>query len=176
MIRRSRRALLATLTALVLLAASVVVAVCAIQLALGEQPLLSYDALSGRLHDTTWSATEVAVAGGVAAAIGLWLFLAAVVPGRAKTAVLDQHTAVSVRGLRNALRSTAQVDGVESAAVKVRRRRVRAVVRTRRAVVDGLGDTVRAALESRVGEFALARPPQVVVKVKALRTTQGSTP
>lgn len=171
MTRRSRRALPATLTALVLLAASVVVAVCAIQLAVGEPSLLPYDSLAGLLHDTTWSAQGVAVAGGVAAAIGLVLFLVAVVPGRARTATLDQHTAVSVRGLRNALRSAAVVDGVESAAVKVRRRRVRAVVRTRRAVVDGLGDAVRTALEHRVGEFALARPPQVVVRVKALRST-----
>ncbi|GHH61484.1 DUF6286 domain-containing protein [Lentzea cavernae] len=171
MTRRSRRALPAVLTALVLLGASVLVAVCAIQLALGETPLLSYESVVGRLRDTTWSALEVAVAGGVVAAVGLVLFLVAVVPGRARTAVLDEHTAVSVRGLRNALRSAAEVDGVESAAVKVRRRRVRAVVRTRRAVVDGLGDAVRTALEHRVGEFALARPPQVVVRVKALRSS-----
>ncbi|MET9232684.1 DUF6286 domain-containing protein [Lentzea sp. NPDC003310] len=171
MTRRSRRALPATLTALVLLVASVLVAVSAIQLALGETPLLSYDSLAGRLHGTTWSAAEVAATSGVVAAIGLVLFLVAVVPGRARTAPLDEHTAVSVRGLRNALRTAAVVDGVESAAVKVRRRRVRAVVRTRRAVVDGLADTVRTALESRVGEFALARPPQVVVRVKALRST-----
>lgn len=171
MTRRSRRALPATLTALVLLAVSAVVAVSAIQLALGEAPLLPYDALVGRLHDTAWSANEVAVAGGVAAAIGLLLLLVAVVPGRARTAPLDQRTAVSVRGLRNALRSAAHVDGVESAAVKVRRRRVKTVVRTRRAVADGLGDAVRAALEQRVGELALVRPPQVVVRVKALRST-----
>ncbi|MGW6446884.1 DUF6286 domain-containing protein [Lentzea sp. NPDC055074] len=171
MTRRSRRVLTATLTALVLLAASVLVAVTAVQLALGEPPFLPYDSLVGSVHDLTWSAREVAVAGGVVAAIGLLLLLAAIVPGRARTAALDQHTAVSVRGLRNALRSAAVVDGVESAAVKVRRRRVRAVVRTRRAVVDGLGDTVRTALEHRVGEFALARPPQVVVRVKALRST-----
>lgn len=171
MTRRSRRTMPAALTALVLLAASVVVAVTAIQLALGEAPLLPYDALAGRLHDTTWSATEVAVAGGVAAAVGLLLLLVAVVPGRARTAPLDERTAVSVRGLRNALRSAAHVDGVESAAVKVRRRRVRAVVRTRRSVADGLGDAVRTALEHRVGELALARPPQVVVRVKALRST-----
>ncbi|MDX8029417.1 DUF6286 domain-containing protein [Lentzea sp. BCCO 10_0856] len=171
MTRRSRRALPATLTALVLLAASVLVAVSAIQLALGEAPLLSYDALAGRLHDTTWSAPEMAVASGVATAIGLVLLLVAVVPGRARTAPLDDRTAVSVRGLRNALRTAAHVDGVESAAVKVRRRRVKTVVRTRRSVPDGLGDAVRAALEQRVGELALARPPQVVVRVKALRST-----
>jgi hypothetical protein len=164
--RRSRRALPATLTAFVLLAVSVLVAVCAIQLALGERPLLPYDSFVGSLHDTTWSAREVGVAGGIVAAIGLLLFLVAVVPGKARTAALDEHTAVSVRGLR----STAQVDGVESAAVKVRRRRVRAVVRTRRSVADGLDDAVRTALESRVSEFALARPPQVVVRVKALRS------
>ncbi len=170
MTRRSRRVLPAVLTALVLLTVSVVVAVSAIQLALGEAPLLSYDAVAGRLHDLTWSAREVAVAGGVVAVIGLLLFLAAVVPGRARTAALDQHTAVSLRGLRNAVRLVARIDGVESAAVKVRRRRVRAVVRTRRSVADGLGDAVRAAVENRVGELALTRPPRVVVRVKELRS------
>lgn len=171
MTRRSRRALPSTLTALVLFAVSAVVAVSAIQLALGEAPLLRYDALAGWLHDTTWSTPQVAVAGGVAAAIGLILLLVAVVPGKARTAPLDEHTSVSMRGLRNALRSAAHVDGVESAAVKVRRRRVKTVVRTRRSVADGLGDAVRAALEQRVGELAPARPPQVVVRVKALRST-----
>ncbi|SDH50294.1 hypothetical protein SAMN05216553_12519 [Lentzea fradiae] len=171
MIRRPRRVLPALLTALVLLAVSVVVAVSAIQLALGETPWLSYDAVAGRLHGLTWSAREVAVAGGVAVAIGVLLFLAAVVPGRARTAALDDRTAVSVRGLRNAVRLAAQVDGVESAVVKANRRRVKTVVRTRRAVVGGLGDTVRAAVEDRVGQFALARPPQVVVRVKTGRGT-----
>ncbi|MFD5829091.1 DUF6286 domain-containing protein [Lentzea sp. NPDC060358] len=171
MTRRSRRALTATAVALVLLAVLAVVAVSAVQLALGETPLLSYQAVVDRLHGTTWSAREVVVAGGVVAALGLLLFLAAVVPGRARTAALDERTAVSLRGLRNALKLAACVDGVESAAVKVRRKRVRAVVRTRRSVADGLGDAVRTAVENRVGEFALARPPQVVVRVKELRST-----
>ncbi len=171
MTRRSSRALPATLTALVLLAVSVLVAVCAIQLAVGETPLLSYDVLAARLHAMTWSAPTVAVAGGVAVAVGLLLLLTAVLPGRARTAALAPHTSVSVRGLRNALRSAAQVDGVESAAVTVRRRRVRTVVRTRRAVVDGLAEAVRTSLEQRVAEFALARPPQVLVRVKASRRT-----
>ncbi|HEX7303175.1 MAG TPA: hypothetical protein VF330_09720, partial [Lentzea sp.] len=74
MTRRSRRVLPATLAAFVLLAMSVVVAVSAIQLALGEAPLLSYDAVVGRLHGTTWSAREVAVTGGVVAVVGLLLF------------------------------------------------------------------------------------------------------
>ena len=171
MTRRSRRALPATLTALVVLAVSVLVAVCAIQLAVGETPLLSYDVLATRLHAMTWSAPTVAVAGGVAVAVGLLLLLTAVLPGRARTVALAPHTSVSVRGLRNALRSAAQIPGVESAAVKVRRRRVRTVVRTRRAVVDGLAEAVRTSLERRVAEFALAHPPQVLVRVKASRRT-----
>ncbi|MGE7059834.1 DUF6286 domain-containing protein [Staphylococcus hominis] len=171
MTRRSRRALPATLTALVLLAVSVVVAVSAIQLALGETPLLPYDVIAARLNGTTWSATPVAVTGGVTAATGLLLLLIAALPGRARTTALDEHTAVSVRGLRNALRSAARVDGVESVAVKVRPGRVKAVVRTRRSAAQDIGDAVRHALERRVDEFALARPPQVVVRVKALRST-----
>ncbi|MEV6238695.1 DUF6286 domain-containing protein [Lentzea sp. NPDC051838] len=170
MTRRSRRALPAAITAFVLLAVSALVAACAIQLIVGETPLLSYDVLAAGLHDMTWSAPAVAAAGGVVGAVGLLLLLVAVVPGRARTAALDPHTSVSVRGLRNALRSAAQVDGVESAVVKVGRRRVKTVVRTRRAVVDGLADAVRTSLDHRIGEFALVRPPQVLVRVKTSRS------
>lgn len=170
MTRRSRRALPATLFALVLLAASALVAVCAIQLALGETPLVSYDLVAGRLSRTPWVAAEVLVAGAVVAGAGLVLLLAAVVPGRARTAPLDEHTAVSRRGLRNAMRTAAEVDGVESATVRVARSRVKASVRTHRANTDGLADAVRQSVERRLAEIALLRTPRVVVRVKTTRS------
>lgn len=171
MTRRSRRALPATLTALVLLAASVLVAISAVQLVLGQPPLLPYDTVATTLHDTRWSDDAVAVTGAVATAAGLLLVLIAVVPSRARTVQLDEQTTLSLQGLRNALKSAAQVDGVDQAAVKVRPRKVKAVVRTRRTTADGLADTVLQALEHRLADLALTRPPQVVVRVRAPRST-----
>ncbi len=169
MTRRSRRSLPAVLTALVLLGVCALVAVCAIQLALGGTPLISYSAVAGHLHGTTWSAGEVLVAGAVAAAAGLLLVLVAIVPGRARTAEVDERTSVSRRGLRNAVRVAARVDGVESAAVRVARSRVKASVRTRRTNADGIADVVRESVQRRLAEIALARTPRVVVRVKASR-------
>ncbi|KOV84525.1 DUF6286 domain-containing protein [Nocardia sp. NRRL S-836] len=169
MTRRSRRSLPAVLTALVLLAVCALVAVCAIQLAMGGTPLISYSAVADTLHGTSWAAREVLIAAAVAAAAGLVLVLVAVVPGRSRTAALDERTSVSRRGLRNAVRAAARVDGVESAAVRVARSRVKAAVRTRRTNTEGLADTVRESVQRRLAEIALARTPRVVVRVKASR-------
>ncbi|MEU7477811.1 DUF6286 domain-containing protein [Lentzea sp. NPDC042327] len=169
MTRRSRRSLPAVLVALVLLAACVLVAVCAVQLALGEPPLVSYPAVAEYLNGTRWDAREVLVAAAVAAVAGLLLVLAAVVPGRSRTAPLDERTSVSRRGLRNAVRAAARVDGVESAAVTVGRSRVKASVHTRRTNTEGLADVVRESVRRRLAEIELARTPRVVVRVKASR-------
>ncbi|ANZ39083.1 hypothetical protein BBK82_26415 [Lentzea guizhouensis] len=169
MTRRSRRSLPAVCVSLLLLGVCVLVAVCAIQLALGETPLVSYSAVAGTLHETSWAAREVLIFGAVVAAVGLLLVLVSVVPGRARTAPLDERTSISRRGLRNAVRAAARVDGVESASVRVARSRVKASVRTRRTNTDGMADVVRESVQQRLSEIALARTPRVVVRVKASR-------
>jgi hypothetical protein len=56
--------------------------------------------------------------------------------------------------------------------IRLRHKRIRAVVRTNRTTIDGLADAVRAAIEHRLGQIALARQPSVIVKVKATRSTR----
>ncbi|ONI78695.1 hypothetical protein ALI144C_28270 [Actinosynnema sp. ALI-1.44] len=175
MIRRPRRGLPAVLTAVVLLGVCVVVAVSAVQLLLDEPPLVSYDAVATRIHQTQWTDLVPAIAGGAVALIGLLLVLSAVVPGRSRILGLapDDSTtdaAISRTSLRTALRDAAKVDGVTNAVVKVRRARVRTVVRTDRTVTDGLADAVRAAVEQRLDHVGLARQHQLTVKVKAPRS------
>jgi hypothetical protein len=177
MIRRPRRSIPATLTALVLLAACVLVAVCAVQLTLGEPALINFTALAQTAHETQWTDRTAALAGGVAVLLGLLLVLAAVVPGKSLTLALtaDESTieaGISRGSLRTVLRAEARVDGVVGAAIRLRRKRIRVIVRTNRTNTDGLADAVRAAIEHRLGQIALARQPSVVVKVNATRSTR----
>ncbi|ALG06044.1 DUF6286 domain-containing protein [Kibdelosporangium phytohabitans] len=176
MIRRPRRGIPAVLTAVVLLGVCVVVAVSVVQLLLDEPPLISYDAVAGRIHQAQWTDLVPAIAGGVVALVGLLLVLSAVVPGKSRILVLtpDGSTtdaAISRTSLRTTLRDAAKVDGVTNAVVTVRRGRVRTVVRTDRTITDGLADAVRAAVEQRLGHIGLARHHDVTVKVKAPRST-----
>nr|WP_042190707.1 DUF6286 domain-containing protein [Kibdelosporangium sp. MJ126-NF4]CEL19527.1 hypothetical protein [Kibdelosporangium sp. MJ126-NF4]CTQ94673.1 hypothetical protein [Kibdelosporangium sp. MJ126-NF4] len=176
MIRRPRRGIPAVLTAVVLLGAFGIVAVCAVQLALGQPPLISFDAVATRANQTQWTDLVPAIAGGVAAFLGLLLVLAAIIPGRSRILGLtpDDSTldaAISRTSLRTTLRDAAKVDGVTAAKVKLRRGRVRTAVRTDRTVTDGLADAVRAAVEQRLDHVGLARQHQVTVSVKAPRST-----
>ncbi|WP_116112383.1 DUF6286 domain-containing protein [Amycolatopsis ruanii] len=178
MIRRPRRSVPATLTALVLLAASVLVATCAIQMLTGHQPFLSYDAVAGTLNRTRWDSVGAAGAGGVLAAFGLVLLLAAVLPGAATVVPLEDDgsgldSGASRRGLRTTLRAAVEaVDGVRGAKLAVRRRVVTAKVRTDRASGEGLADAVRAALERRIEDISPATRPALRVRVLSTRSQE----
>jgi hypothetical protein len=175
-IRRPRRSLPATLTAVALLAASALVATSAIQMIAGRRPILSYEAVAETLNRTRWDGWGAVVAGGVAAALGLVLLLAAVLPGSATVVPLDDDgngldAGASRRGLRTTLRGVvAEVDGVSSATLAVRRHRVTAKVHTDRASGEGLADAVYAALERRIEEIALAARPALRVRVLSTRS------
>ncbi|MFD8493018.1 DUF6286 domain-containing protein [Amycolatopsis sp. NPDC059657] len=170
--RRSRRSLPATLTALVLLALCALVAIVSIQLIVGERPWVDYRVVTR----VRWNELVPAIAGGVAAALGLVLLLAAVVPGRLTVFPLRGEesgidSGASRRSYRSTLRATASgVDGVRSAKLKVGRRQVAAVVSTERTVVDGLADAVRSALDHRLEQIGPVERPTVKVRVKAARS------
>lgn len=171
--RRPRRSAPATLAALVILAVCVLAAAVSIQLIVGAQPWISYAAVTGWLHDRRWTDLVPAIAGGVAALLGLVLLLAAVLPGRATVLPLrgDLDSGASRRSYRSTLRVAAStVDGVSGAKLKLGGRRVKAVVTTARGNTDGLADAVRTAVEQRVGQIDPATPPAVKVRLK----TSGS--
>ncbi|MFD4248922.1 DUF6286 domain-containing protein [Amycolatopsis thermoflava] len=176
MIRRPRRSLPASLSAVALLAASALVATSAIQMLAGRQPLISYDAVAETLHTTRWDSWGALLAGAVAAALGLVLLLAAVLPGSATVIPLDDDgngldAGASRRGLRTTLSAAAAgVDGVSRARLAVRRHRVTANVRTDRASAEGLADAVYTALERRIAEISLAAPPALRVRVRSTRS------
>ncbi|WP_431875891.1 DUF6286 domain-containing protein [Amycolatopsis sacchari] len=174
--RRPRRSLPATLVALVLLAASVLVAITAVQMLLHEHAWLSYDRAARALHELRWTDTAVLVAGVVAAVLGLLLFLCALVPGaRTVLPLATDDTAIDSGASRRSYRSTlraaaADVDGVSNAKLKVKARSVKAVVRTRRTNPAGLAETVEDSLAHRLDQIAPARRPTVKIKLKAVRS------
>lgn len=172
MTRHSRRSLPAMLVALVVLAACVLVAVSAIQFLVGQRPLLTYDALAGAVHDTSWSELPVVLGGGAAVVIGLVLLYNAVIPGKPTVVPLDGPDSGAVRhSLRRTLRaSAAEVDGVASVKLKLRRKKAITKVRTNRTNTDGLADAVRDAVSQRLDRIGPVTRPAVRVRVVSKRS------
>lgn len=174
--RRPRRSGLATATAVVVLAACVLVTVVAIQMIIGERPWIRYDSVATALHDARWDAVGTAVVGGAVALVGLVLLVAAVVPGRPAVLPLagdepDLDSGANRRSTRAALRATASgVDGVRSAKLRLTGGRVVAAVRTDRVDPAGIDEAVRAALSRRLDQITPERRPSVRVRVRSTRS------
>ncbi|HEY3464855.1 MAG TPA: DUF6286 domain-containing protein [Amycolatopsis sp.] len=159
------------LTALVVLAACALVATALVQRLLGGRPVLSFEAVASRVHETTWNELPVLVGGGAAVLAGLALLAAAVSRGRPVVLALSPVPGVEAgttrHGLRTSLRSEAAgVDGVAATAVKLRRRRVRVTVRTNRTNTDGLAEAVGTAVSRKLEQVGLAKVPAVRVRVR----------
>ncbi len=172
--RRTRRSIPATLTAVVLLAACVLVAVVAIQMIAATTPWFSYESAARTLHDTHWNDVVPAVAGGASALLGLVLLLAASLPGKLTVLPLEGEvdSGASRRSYRSTLRSAAStVDGVSRVRVRLRRRTVSAAVTTGRTSTDGLADAVHRALERRLDQLTPVARPSVRVSVHSARST-----
>jgi hypothetical protein len=182
--RRPRRGIPAALTGLLLLAASVLTAIDAIQILAGApHPMLSYARFASALHRLHWNSLAPAIAGGGLALLGVILLLAALVPGRRMVLALGSSppapdldggalpiAGLSRRGLRNMLRATAaSVDGVTSAKLSVRRKVIAATVRTPGSAEE-LSGRVRAALEQRLDQISPATRPALRVRAST-RTT-----
>jgi hypothetical protein len=171
--RRPRRGIAAALTALVLLAACVFVAIVAIQAIIGRTPWLSYRTVDDALHKAHWADLIPAIAGGGAVLIGLVLLLAALLPGRLTVLPLAERadSGASRRSYRSTLRAAAStVDGVHAADVTLGRRTAVAKVRTDRTNTEGLADAVRGALERRLDQITPATRPNLKVRLNAARS------
>ncbi|MFD5061866.1 DUF6286 domain-containing protein [Streptomyces sp. NPDC058394] len=171
---RPRRTIPATLTALVLLAACVLIAIVAIQLIIGQSPLISYRSVTDTLHSTHWSDTTTLIAGATFALLGLLLLLAALLPGKPTVLPLagDMDSGITRRSLRHALQNTAaNVDGVSRAKLKLGRRTIVARIRTDRTNTAGLTDAVRAALDQRLDQVTPLTRPAMKIRLRATRNT-----
>ncbi|WP_033310930.1 DUF6286 domain-containing protein [Streptomyces iakyrus] len=124
--------------------------------------------LAERPLDDTW----VLVGAGVSAVLGLWLLVLAATPGlRDVLPMRRTHTGVRA-GLHRDAAATAlrdramEVAGVQSARVRVRRRRadVRAVSHFRE--LDDVRTDLDAVVADAVGKLGLSRPPSPSVRVR----------
>lgn len=178
MIRRSRRTLPATVVALVLLALGALVATAAIQTLLDYRPLFTLESVTGALSGVAWSSGIVVIVAVVAAVVGVLLLGAAIVPGGSHVLPLAAAPAEAWNGsagwhrtdLATRLRRRAvAVEGVESAKVRVRRRRVRVAARTHRGSAADLRETLTADLNHDLETLALASRPRLRVTVTSTR-------
>ncbi|PZT69817.1 hypothetical protein DN402_26890 [Streptomyces sp. SW4] len=124
--------------------------------------------LAERPLDDTW----VLAGAGVAAALGLWLLLLAVTPGlRALLPMRRTHDDVRAGLHRDAaatvLRDRAmEVAGVQSARVRMRRRRARVRAESHFRELDDVRTELDGALTDAVAGLGLARPPALSVRVR----------
>jgi hypothetical protein len=132
-------------------------------------------AVTGRLlHTLTWDDPAPMATGGGLALVGLVLILAAVLPGRTRTAPLAGDDPKFVTGLgrsslRAALHATVMgVPGVDAATVRLRGRlRPRAEIRAVSGFRDpgDLGEQVAEAVRDRLADLGPVRVPEITVHV-----------
>lgn len=174
MIRRPRRSVAAALTALVLFAGCALVAIVGVQMLAGQRQLIRYRSVADALHRAHWNGLGVGIAGGVAAALGLILLLAAIVPGKATVLPVRGEgidSGASRRSLRSTLRAAVgSVDGVTTAKLRLRRRKITAKVWTDCPVTVDLTGAVTSAIDHRLDQIAPAVRPTLRLRVKATRS------
>ncbi|MCZ9352148.1 DUF6286 domain-containing protein [Streptomyces mutabilis] len=123
--------------------------------------------LAERPLDDTW----VLVGAGVAAALGLWLLVLALTPGLRKVLPM-RRTLPDVRaGLHRDAAATVlrdramEVAGVQSARVRMRRRKARVRALSHFRELDDVRTDLDGVLDDAVRGLGLARPPAVSVRV-----------
>lgn len=167
----SARRVPATLAALVLLGASGLLLYDVVAVRAGRGAMTWRRTLARELAQRPLDDTWVLVGAGVAAALGLWLLFLALTPGRRRLLPMrrvhpDVRAVLHRKAAALSLRDKAmEVPGVQSATVKLKRRKakVRAVAHFRD--VDEVRTDLRSASGEAVEGLGLARPPKVAVKV-----------
>ncbi|MFD4988278.1 DUF6286 domain-containing protein [Streptomyces sp. NPDC058374] len=167
----SARRVPATLTALVLLGASGLLLYDVVAVRAGHRAMAWRRTLARELAERPLDDIWTLVGAGVAAALGLWLLLLALTPGRRRLLPMgrvhpDVRAVLHRKAAALAVRDRAmEVPGVQSATVKLKRRKakVRAVAHFRD--VDEVRTDLRSASGEAVEDLGLARPPKVSVKV-----------
>ncbi|BBG05281.1 MULTISPECIES: DUF6286 domain-containing protein [Pseudonocardia] len=175
MIRRPRRSVAASLVALVLLAACVLLAVAVVQQLIGQQPVLPFADLNAFGAGLTGADVAFLALSGVLALVGLLLLLVALRPGTptvlplagrdgAGTTVTD--TGITRRSLDRALSDAATgVDGIARANVSSTRRTASVSAHASFGDATALRTAVRDAVSERLAAIGPSRSPRVRVKV-----------
>ncbi|MEW2251894.1 DUF6286 domain-containing protein [Streptomyces sp. NPDC058733] len=128
--------------------------------------------LAGQLATRPLDDIWVLIGAGVAAALGLWLLLLALTPGlRAVLPMRRTHPDVRAGLHRDAaalvLRDRAmEVSGVQSARVRVRRRKAEVRAASHFRELDEVHADLDTVLGEAVGALGLARPPRLAVRVR----------
>lgn len=185
MIRRPRRVVPASLVALLVLAAMVLLTWSCVQVLLGRPPVLPFAELAEQGSEVTWNALPVLVAGAVLAVLGLVVLACAWLPGAPNVlplADLDTaagsgatgriRTGATRRGVRHAVTAAAgRVDGVSGASARIGSRRVRTTVTTSLNDTTALTGQVRTAVDEQLATIALDRAPRVSVRIHRTRSS-----
>jgi len=177
-IRHPRRTVPATLVALVILAAAVLVAISCIQVIAGRSPLIPFTTIAGFAEDTAWNDAVILAAGAGLAGIGLVLLVCALLPGRSRVVPLAENdentqTAVTRRSLAHDLAEHARrADGITSAGATVGARAIRITARTPLRDGSTVIDRVREQVETRLDDIAPDRRPRVRVAVRPDRSVR----
>lgn len=169
--------LLALIVSLALIAGAVVVVVDVIAVLTGHRPTaVDWLAAYRWAGHATWDSRQVRLICLLLALVGLVLLGVELKPRR--PARLTTHSdnpatdaAYTRRGVTQTVRAAVtDVDGVDDAAVTVRRRRVRVrakAVAREPAPAAALRDSVAQAARSRLDDLQLRRPPKLAVRVSA---------
>jgi Family of unknown function (DUF6286) len=175
MIRRPRRAIPATLVAVIGLGVAVVVTASCIQVLAHRRAWLPFPAMARFGAGLAVNSPVVLAVAAAVALLGLILLGAALAPGVPTVLPLDPgESGLDIGATRasliTALRAAAAgVDGVEKARVRLRRRRLTATVHTPLHTADGLDTQVRAAITDRLDDIAPARRPRIRVVVSTTK-------
>lgn len=172
---RHRRAPHAIVVSALLAAATGLIAVYLISKYVGHQLHVLPSGLFQAGHQLHWDDPRSLVASGVACVLGLLLICYAVLPGRLRVVPVDsQHPwsviAVTRGGLRRHLAGAAAgVDGIASAKVRVRGRRVRVYASSSLRDTEGLAAQVETSVTERISALSPLRPLRVGVTVHKRR-------
>jgi Family of unknown function (DUF6286) len=172
---RPRRALPAIVVAALLAAATGLIAAYLISKYVGHQVHVLPSALFRDGHTLHWNDQRPLVLAAIACALGLLLIGDAVLPGRFRVVPVDSQdpltvAAVTRAGLRRYLAGAATtVDGIASAKVRVRHRRVRVWATSSLRDTAGLAAQVETAVNERISALSPLRPLRVRVTVQKKR-------
>lgn len=173
MIRHPRRSVAASLVALVLLAASVLLAIAVVQHLLGQSPVLPFAELNALAAGLTGADVAFLALCAALALVGLVLVVVALRPGTPTVLPLADRdgagvtdTGITRRSLDRALSHAATgVDGITRASVSSSRRKASVSAHASFGDVAALRTAVRDAVSERLAEIGPARSPRVRVKV-----------